>query len=219
MTFGVKTNERPGTRAELKYARFSAYKAREVLNLIRGKSVAEAQAILALTERGAADPILKVLNSAVANAEHNDGISSDELYVSACFADEGPTLKRFRPRARGRAGRINKRTCHVTVIVSRLSNEELETQRAKQARRGAAPGAAAARSRRVAGSRKSGQGAAAPADEVVADEVVTDEVVADAVTDDVVADEADEAVADDVTDEATDDVEDAADDASEEGEK
>ena len=70
MAFGTKTNERPGTRAQLRYARFSAFKAREVLDLIRNKPVAEAQAILQLTERGAADPILKVLNSAIANAEH-----------------------------------------------------------------------------------------------------------------------------------------------------
>jgi large subunit ribosomal protein L22 len=231
MAFGVKTNERPGTRAELKFARFSAYKAREVLNLIRNKSVGEAQAILQLTERGAADPILKVLNSAIANAEHNDGIAADELYVSACFADEGPTLKRFRPRARGRAGRINKRTCHITVIVSRYSPADLELAREKQARRGAAPGAAASRSRRVAGSRKSGAAAAAPApvdeaplddepnEDVLVDEVVASDAPVDEVADDVVADE----VVDEV--ETTDDAEDTAteesatEDASEEGDK
>ena len=231
MAFGVKTNERPGTRAELKFARFSAYKAREVLNLIRNKPVAEAQAILQLTERGAADPILKVLNSAIANAEHNDSIAADELYVSACFADEGPTLKRFRPRARGRAGRINKRTCHITVIVSRFSADELEAARAKQARRGAAPGAAASRSRRVAGSRKSGETAApaaatptdeapldqdsgtdAPAsEEVLVDEVVASDAPVDEITDETVTDEVVDA------DEATED--DAATDASEEGDK
>ena len=153
MTFGLKTNERPGTRAELRYARFSAYKAREVLNLIRGKTVAEAAAILEFTERGASEPILKVLNSAV-----------EELCVSACFADEGPTLKRFRPRARGRAGRIRKRTCHVTVIVSRLSPEQLEIERAKSSRRGQATNVAASRARRVASSRRSGEAAETPAD-------------------------------------------------------
>ena len=164
MAFGVKTNERPGTRAELRYARFSAYKAREVLNLIRGKTVAEAAAILEFTERGASEPILKVLNSAVANAGHNDGIAAEELFVSACFADEGPTLKRFRPRARGRAGRIRKRTCHVTVIVSRLSPEQLEIERAKSSRRGQATNVAASRARRVASSRRSGEAAETPAD-------------------------------------------------------
>jgi len=216
MAFGVKTNERPGTRAELKYARFSAYKAREVLNLIRGKSVREAQAILQLTERGAADPILKTLNSAIANAEHNDGIAGDELYVSACFADEGPTLKRFRPRARGRAGRINKRTCHVTIIVTRYSAEELEVVQAKQNRRGAAPSAAASRARRVSGSRKSGQAADAP----VEDAIVEDAVTEDAVVEDAVVEVTDTEVTDtEVTEveateaEATDDA-----DASDEGE-
>jgi len=222
MAFGVKTNERPGTRAELKYARFSAYKAREVLNLIRGKSIAEAQAILQLTERSASVPILKTLNSAVANAEHNDNIAADELYVSACFSDEGPTLKRFRPRARGRAGRINKRTCHVTVIVSRYAEADLEMQRAKQSRRGAAPGAAASRARRVSGSRKSGETTTPLADEVPTDEVVTDEIVTDeiatgdAVTGEVVeADIVDEAPADEApTDEVVTDA-DATDEAAE----
>ena len=187
MAFGVKTNERPGTRAELKYARFSAYKAREVLNLIRGKSIAEAQAILQLTERSASVPILKTLNSAVANAEHNDNIAADELYVSACFSDEGPTLKRFRPRARGRAGRINKRTCHVTVIVSRYAEADLELQRAKQSRRGAAPGAAASRARRVSGSRKSGETTTPATDEIATDEVVTDEIATDEIATDEIA--------------------------------
>ena len=222
MTFGVKTNERPGTRAELKFARFSAYKAREVLNLIRGKSVAEARAILELTERGAAEPILKVLNSAVANAEHNDGIAADELYVSACFADEGPTLKRFRPRARGRAGRINKRTCHVTIIVSRFDSEQLELVRQKEARRGAAPGAAASRSRRVAGSRRSGQAAkaetATPVEEAPID---AEETIDEVLVDEAVASEpaVDEVEADEVADEAVEVDAEEADDAPEEGDK
>ena len=89
---GTKTNERPGTRARATYLRTSAYKAREVLDLIRGKSCGEAQDILAFSERDIARPIAKVLDSAVANAEHNDGLDPDELYVSACYADEGPTL-------------------------------------------------------------------------------------------------------------------------------
>ncbi|HEX8580726.1 MAG TPA: 50S ribosomal protein L22, partial [Acidimicrobiales bacterium] len=130
MAFGVKTNERPGTRAEVRYARMSAYKAREVLDLIRGKDVRRADEILQFTERDAALVIRKCLASAVANAEHNDQQAADDLYVSACFADEGPTLKRWRPRARGRATRIRKRTCHITVIVSRLPDEELARRRA-----------------------------------------------------------------------------------------
>ncbi|MCL4150991.1 UNVERIFIED_CONTAM: hypothetical protein GTU68_044900 [Idotea baltica] len=95
--------------------RMSASKARVVLNLVRGKQITEANEILSFSERLAADVIQKCLASAVANAEHNDGLNADELFVSACFADEGPTLKRFRPRARGRAGRIHKQTCHITV--------------------------------------------------------------------------------------------------------
>ena len=152
---GVKTNERPGTRARASYVRSSAYKAREVLDLIRGKSCADAQDILAFSERDVAQPIGKVLDSALANAEHNDGLDADELYVSACYADEGPTLKRWRPRARGRATRIRKRTCHITVIVSRYDPETLEKVRAKQSQRGVAT--AEARRRRVARSRAAAQ--------------------------------------------------------------
>ena len=153
MTFGVKTNERPGTRAMVRYVRMSAYKAREVLDLIRGKEIGEAQAILEFVERDAAIVINKLLSSAVANAEKNDNLDPEELFVSACYADEGPTLKRWRPRARGRATRIRKRTCHITIIVSRLSDEALEKRRQREAASPAArtsrrAGRAAAESRR-----------------------------------------------------------------------
>src|SRR3954462_15827098 len=100
---GTKTSERPGTRAQVKYSRVSAYKAREVLDLIRGKHVQEADDILAFVERDVAEVIRKCLASAVANAQNNDGQDAETLFVSACYADEGPTLKRWRPRARGRA--------------------------------------------------------------------------------------------------------------------
>ena len=160
---GPKTNERPGTRARASYVRSSAYKARAVLDLIRGKSCNDAQDILAFSERDVALPISKVLDSALANAEHNDGLDADELYVSACYADEGPTLKRWRPRARGRATRIRKRTCHITVIVSRYDPETLEKVRAKQSQRGVA--SAEARRRRVARSRAAAQPEAATDDE------------------------------------------------------
>jgi large subunit ribosomal protein L22 len=131
--FGVKTNERPGTRAQARYVRMSAYKARQVLDLIRDKEVQQADEILQFAERDAAIVIRKCLASAMANAENNDGIDATELFVSACFADEGPTLKRWRPRARGRATRIRKRTCHITIIVSRLSEEQLERRRRAEA--------------------------------------------------------------------------------------
>lgn len=137
------------SRAVARYVRVSPYKVREVLDLIRGFDAERAQDVLRFTERDAAFVVAKVLASAVANAEHDHGLADDELFVSACFADEGPTLKRWRPRARGRATRIRKRTCHVTVIVSRLPDRELQERRARRARgvvgdrrrRGAAGGA------------------------------------------------------------------------------
>lgn len=137
-----KTNERPGTRAVVRHVRMSATKARVVLNLIRDKDVATADEILKFSERDAAIVIRKLVRSAVANAEHNDEQIADDLFVSACYADEGKTLRRFRPRARGRATRIRKRTCHITIIVSRLPEDKLERKRAKEATR---PGSRAAR--------------------------------------------------------------------------
>jgi len=147
-----KTNERPGTRAMVRHVRMSATKARVVLDLIRNKDVQTADEILKFSERDAAIVIRKLLHSAVANAEHNDEQIADDLYVSACFADEGKTLRRFRPRARGRATRIRKRTCHITIIVSRLPEQELARKRAKDAQR---PGSRAAR---VAGQQLEQQG-------------------------------------------------------------
>jgi large subunit ribosomal protein L22 len=137
-----KTNERPGTRAVARHVRMSATKARAVLDLIRGLDVAAADEILRFSERDAAIVVRKVLNSAVANAQHNDDQIPEDLFVSACFADEGKTLRRMRPRARGRANRIRKRTCHITVIVSRMPERELERRRAQEATR---PGSRAAR--------------------------------------------------------------------------
>ena len=145
---GPKTNERPGTRATLKGFHMSASKARVVLNLIRGEDVQSAAEILAGTTREAADVIAKVLASAVANAVNNDAMNADELFVSAAYADEGITMKRFTPRARGRAGKIRKRSCHITVIVSRLDEDRLELLRVARSAQ-----AAASRSRRVASSR------------------------------------------------------------------
>lgn len=167
----TKTNERPGTKAQVRYLRMSASKARVVLNLIRGKHVSEASQILVFSERLAAKEIHKVLRSAVANAEHNEEIPADELIISACYADEGPTLKRFRPRARGRAGRIQKQTCHVTVIVSRMSTDELDRLREKASSgSGGASDAAAQRRERVAASRGEDAEAETEADDVVASE-------------------------------------------------
>jgi large subunit ribosomal protein L22 len=104
-------------KAVAKYVRISPRKVRIVLDLIRGKDVREALAILKYTPKAAAPIIEKVINSAVANAEHNYNLDGDDLYIAQTYAGEGPTIKRFRPRAQGRASRINKRTSHITVIV------------------------------------------------------------------------------------------------------
>src|SRR5579872_5716573 len=146
---GLKTNERPGTRAVLRHSRMSAYKAREVLDLIRGEDYERAMEILEYSERGAAEVIGKLLRSCAANAEHNDGLVAEELFVSACFADEGTTLKRWRPRARGRATRIRKRTCHITVVLTRMPEDEIARRRARIAAE-----QAERRARRVAGARR-----------------------------------------------------------------
>jgi large subunit ribosomal protein L22 len=105
-------------RAEAKYVRSSARKARLVLEHVRGRTVPEARTVLAFSERAIATEIEKVLRSAVANAEANHGLIGDELVVAAAYADEGPTIKRWRPRARGRVNRIRKRTCHITVLLA-----------------------------------------------------------------------------------------------------
>lgn len=181
---GVKTNEREGTRAVLRHSRMSASKVRQVLDQIRGQDVDRAAETLALGDREAAATVGKVLASAVANAVHNDGLDAEELFVSACYADEGSTLKRWRPRARGRATRIRKRTSHITIIVSRLPEDRIARRRAKQA------ASTSNRSRRVAGSRRRQQSEPAtsvPAvdeldtgaeawseDAVLADDVVTE---------------------------------------------
>ena len=104
--------------AKLKGARISAQKARLVADQIRGKAVEEALTELEFSTKKAAAIVKKVLNSAIANAEHNEGADIDELKVSTIFVDEGMTMKRIRPRAKGRADRIFKRTCHITVKVS-----------------------------------------------------------------------------------------------------
>ncbi len=223
-----KTNERPGVRAVHRSAGFSAYKAREVLDLIRNKSVAEARTILQFCERSAADEVAKVLDSAVANAANNNDIPPDELFVSACYADEGSTMKRWRPRARGRATRIRKRTCHITVIVGRYTQTELDRRNARLAAKGqTASSPSADRARRVSRSRsgepkatESAEGTAV--DESAVDETAVDaaattdpaEVVDEAAETEVVADEAAEAgESEEVPDEAVE-AEDVAQDAA-----
>ncbi len=210
---GVKTNEREGTRAVLRHHRMSASKVRQVLNLIRDKDAVTAAEILANGDREAAAVVGKVLASAVANAVHNDGLDAEELFVSACYADEGSTLKRWRPRARGRATRIRKRTSHITIIVSRMPDERIARRRAKQSAAGAQ------RSRRVAGSRSGGQtatkastSATATTDTAaVTDTGVTDVEVTEATdgTEEGSTAQSTTEGGSDVTDEATDEVTDA----------
>lgn len=201
---GPKLNEknrvagsRSGTKASAKYLHVSAYKARVVLDLIRGLPVRLADETLQFTDRHVSDDIRKVLASAVANAMHNDEQDASELYVKACFADEGPTLKRFAARARGRGTRILKRTCHITIVVDRLDDDRLEVVQARDAkrtaagrRRGTAAGGAAGRRARVERSRqraaglKSGDTDAADAS---ADASAVTDAVTDTVTDTAVA--------------------------------
>jgi len=104
-------------RAVARHVRISPRKARQVIDLIRGKDVEEALTILKFTPKGASPIVEKVLRSAVANAENNFEMDVDSLYVAECYVDQGPTLKRIRPRARGMANRIRKRTSHITVIL------------------------------------------------------------------------------------------------------
>ena len=128
----VAQDDRMRVRAQAKWVRTSARKARVVLDNIRGRSVPEARTILAFTQRAAATDIEKVLRSAVANAESAHGLNGDELVVEAAYADEGPTLKRWKPRARGRVNRIRKRTCHVTLV---LVEQEEQAQPRRRSRR------------------------------------------------------------------------------------
>ncbi len=140
----------PAARAKARYVRSSASKARAVLDLIRGESCDRADEILQFSERRIARTVARCLDSAIANAEHNSNLPATELYVASCYADEGPTLKRWRPRARGRATPIMKRTCHITIVLARYTLEEREAR----AERGVAAGAAAeVRRRRVEASR------------------------------------------------------------------
>ncbi len=116
-TLRIEENKDKRPKAIARHVRISPYKVGRVLDLIRGKNYAEAVAILENLQKSSSEPVKKVLMSAAANAEHNLGMSKDNLYVAACYADQGPTLKRVMPRAQGRAFRILKRTSHITVVL------------------------------------------------------------------------------------------------------
>ena len=116
-----KENADKRPKAIAKYIRISPFKVRIVLDVIRGKSYREAVAILKNTPKAASEVLVKLVNSAAANAEHNLGLAKDDLFVAECFADQGPILKRIQPVSKGRAHRINKRTSHITVILDTLT--------------------------------------------------------------------------------------------------
>ena len=216
----TKTNERPGTRAVHRHSGIPASKARQVLDLIRGQDVQRAAEILNGVEREAAEVIGKVLQSAVANAAHNDQQNPEELYVSACYADEGATMKRWRPRARGRATRIRKRTCHITIIVSRLPADKLELRRRRM------EAVSSNRSRRVDASRKradlsgrlsrrrTAQAERAAAAEAEAEAAVTDEDLTDQALDEAQVNDAEPEVTEADTVDAGVDEDDAVEDST-----
>jgi len=149
----VATVERQEVKAVAKWVRMSPRKARLVVDHIRGRSVPEARTVLAFTQRAAAREIEKVLHSAVANAEANHNLDGDELVVSSVYVDEGPVLKRWRARARGRAARIHKPTCHITVKltpVERQLGEPAPKPKAEEPEAEAAPKEKAAPKRKPA---------------------------------------------------------------------
>src|SRR4051812_30375003 len=131
----------PGARAIARHVRVSPMKARRVVNLVRGLPAREALTVLQFAPQAASEPVYKVLASAIANAENNERLDPDSLLVSEAYVDEGPTLKRFRPRAQGRAYRIRKRTCHITVVVESVPARQARGAKAASAK--AAPAKAA----------------------------------------------------------------------------
>jgi large subunit ribosomal protein L22 len=140
------TTEYPSAVAKARFVRVSATKARRVIDLVRGKPVSEALDILRWSPQAASEPVAKVIASAAANAQNNDGLDPSTLVVATVYADEGPTAKRIRPRAQGRAFRIRKRTSHITVIVeSRPSREDRGAAQSARSRRAQGSKAAAAK--------------------------------------------------------------------------
>ena len=209
---GPKLNEcetvagqRTGTRASARNVRMSASKARVVLDLIRGLDVVSADQVLQFTERDAAIVVRKVLASAVANAVNNSELDAATLFVRACYADEGPTMKRFRPRARGRAGRVNKRTCHIVIVVDVLDEDTLKIVVARRERALAGRRAGRGVADRRARVEKSRQRRSASGDSTEVDES----------TNDTTNDTTDESI-NDTTNDTTNDTNEAVDTPSEE---
>jgi large subunit ribosomal protein L22 len=168
----------PGARAVAKHVRISPTKARRVVNLVRGLPAKDALTVLQFAPQAASEPVYKVLASAIANAENNERLDPDSLLVSEAFVDEGPTLKRFRPRAQGRAYRIRKRTCHITIAVeSVVAGAPARPAKSAPAAKATAPAKAApakkaagtaAPAKKAAKKAAAGEEAAAPAKKAAA---------------------------------------------------
>ena len=162
--------EYPTATAKARFVHVSATKVRRVIDLVRGKSVSEALDILRWSPQAASEPVAKVIASAAANAQNNDGLDPSTLVVSTVYADEGPTAKRIRPRAQGRAFRIRRRTSHITVIVeSRPSRSERPGRSASAARARRAQGSKAAAAKKAPAKKAPEAAAKAPAKKATAE--------------------------------------------------
>jgi large subunit ribosomal protein L22 len=159
----------PGARAVARHVRVTPMKARRVINLVRGLPAKEALAVLQFAPQAASEPVYKVLASAIANAENNERLDPDSLLVSEAYVDEGPTLKRFRPRAQGRAYRIRKRSCHITIAV-----ESVPAQQARRTKATAAPAKKAAGGAKASPAKARKAAPATEADEAVTDATATE---------------------------------------------
>src|SRR6266540_4307898 len=160
----------PGARAIARYVRTSPTKARRMINLVRGLPAKEALTVLQFAPQAASEPVYKVLASAIANAENNERLDPDSLLVSEAYVDDGPTLKRFRPRAQGRAYRIRKRTCHITIAV-----ESVPPATSRRPKAGTAKAAPAAKKATAAKATAAEATATEPTDEPKTEEPKTEE--------------------------------------------
>lgn len=171
----MTTTEFPSAVAKARFVRVSPRKARRVIDLVRGRSVADALDILRWAPQAASEPVAKVIASAAANAQNNNGLDPATLVVATVYADEGPTAKRIRPRAQGRAFRIRKRTSHITVVVESRPGKDQGSAKSTRARRAEASKAAAKAPAKKAPANKApakkagaGSGAKAPAKKAAA---------------------------------------------------
>jgi large subunit ribosomal protein L22 len=183
------TTTKSGVRATVRYLHTSPYKVRQVLDLVRGLPVPDAERMLQICEKDAAGDVLKLLGSAIANAEHNNALPADELFLARAWADEGPTRSHGQPRARGRYFRIRKRTSHVTIVLERFEHDELEArQRRDEATGRGAAVAQRRRAERVRRSRATEPETDEPEPEVDGGDVTVDQVADTAVSDTWVSD-------------------------------